>query len=382
MSKKSEKPRILILSTAYLPLVGGSELAIKNITDRIDGVEFDMVTGRYDVRASLTEHIGAIRVFRSGRHTTGLLKIFLPLTLFFTALRLVQKNKYALVHVFQASHAGGAAWLLKRLYPQLPMLVTLQEGKALDGQSFLVRFFRKIIIADADALSVISSYLYRYARSINTRAPMQIIPNGVAVQEFIVGAQNGRTAVRKQLRIQPEEKVILSVSRLVPKNGMRNLIIAMQSVLRQHPARLVIIGAGALEDELKLLARDLHVNEHVSFVGQVSHVDLPAFLGAADVFVRPSLSEGLGTAFLEAMACGVPVIASPVGGIPDFLTDGQTGLFCNPTDPNHIAATIARLLADPELAKNISTAGQTLVREKYDWDTIAIQMRQLYTLFV
>jgi glycosyltransferase involved in cell wall biosynthesis len=101
-------------------------------------------------------------------------------------------------------------------------------------------------------------------------------------------------------------------------------------------------------------------------------------LKISDVFVRPSLSEGLGNAFLEAMAASIPVIGTPVGGIPDFLKDEETGLFCEVGNPEDIAQKIEKLVFDDSLRKRIIENGLELVKEKYDWGFIAAQYIELY----
>lgn len=382
----SEKPRILILTTAYLPLIGGSELAIKHITDRIKNAVFDLVTARYDKRMPVSEQMGNVHVFRAGGRfgqlSIILPKIFLPLALFFAARKLMRRHRYALVHVFQASQAGGAGWLLKRVYPDLPLIVTLQEGKALDAQLWLVRFLRGVIISSADALTVISTYLDRYARTINDSSPVYLIPNGVDVEKFAAEAKVWRERIRSELKAGRDKRIILTVSRLVEKNGVQNLLIAAKKVLSSHNIKLVIIGDGPLMGRLKKMSHDLNMDEHVLFTGTVTYEDLPRYLGAADVFVRPSLSEGLGTAFLEAMACGVPVVASPVGGIPDFITDGETGFFCNPRDPGRIADSIIKVLGNSDAANVVVKRAFELVRTKYNWDMIAESMSGVYSKFL
>ncbi len=105
---------------------------------------------------------------------------------------------------------------------------------------------------------------------------------------------------------------------------------------------------------------------------------LPTHLSMADIFVRPSLSEGLGTAFLEAMAAGLPIIGTPVGGIPDFLKDGETGLFCKVANPKDLAEKIVRILKDEQLREKITENARALLAEKYDWDIIANKFAQIY----
>jgi glycosyltransferase involved in cell wall biosynthesis len=98
----------------------------------------------------------------------------------------------------------------------------------------------------------------------------------------------------------------------------------------------------------------------------------------AEVFVRPSVSEGLGTAFLEALACEVPIVGTPVGGIPDFLEDGKTGLFCEPGNPESVARAVSRLLSEPDLARSCAARGSEMVRESYPWGAAAERIAGLY----
>ena len=108
--------------------------------------------------------------------------------------------------------------------------------------------------------------------------------------------------------------------------------------------------------------------------------EVPKYLSIADVFCRPSLSEGQGISFLEAMASGVPIVATPVGGIPDFLKDGVTGLFCNKQDPKDIARVIKKLFEDENLYLLIKKNAIELVQKEYNWDNLSNKIKRV--LFV
>ena len=160
-----------------------------------------------------------------------------------------------------------------------------------------------------------------------------MIPNGVDLNLF--KSRDGHI----------DSKKIITVSRLVKKNGVGDLIEAMSGIRSELPDyRLQIIGSGPLEKKLKLQVKNLNLENNVEFLGEIPNELLPKYLSTADIFVRPSLSEGLGISFLEAMAVGLPVIGTLVGGIPDFLKDGETGLFCKVGDPEDIAEKINRIL--------------------------------------
>ncbi len=354
------KPRILILSTAYLPLIGGSELAIHHISQRLTEYDFDLVTKRYSSESPAVEQIGRVRVFRVRSP-----KFLLPLTILLKAISLTASHRYLLVHAYQASQAAGAAWLVHLVRPSLPFVVTLQEGKELDWQSWPVRCARALILQSADRITAISNYLAQYARKYS-KAPIDIIPNGVDMTEIARPPRN-------------PDPTILTVSRLVPKNNVEGIIRALPLVRNSITnIRLVIVGDGPLRSPLEALSTQLGVRDIVHFMSTVPHDQLPAIYAMANVFVRPSLSEGLGTAFLEAMAAQVPVVGSRVGGIADFLEHEQTGLVCDPHSPADIATQIIRILTDTTLRDGIVGRALLMVRERYDWNVVARQMDGVY----
>ncbi len=405
----TKKTRILILSSSYLPLIGGSELAIKNITDRLPDFEFDLITGRLNKNTPKYEKVGNVTVFRVGGTLGGakflLPKVFLPLAIFLKARKLTKTNQYIAIHAFQASSAAGGAWLLKYfyphtrtsesevpkgnrsfgvgVYPKLPFIITLQEGKNLEQQGFLINFFRGLILKKADRATAISRYLKNYIFQIAPNLKTEVIPNGVDIEHFSKEFSYGEmTALENKLGVMPDDKVIISVSRLVPKNGV-DLLIRATAVLKQRSSdsyRLLLVGDGEQREELKRLVVELGVDDRIIFAGSVNNEDLPLYLKISDVFVRPSRSEGLGSAFLEAMVAGVPIIGTKVGGIPDFLEDRKTGLFCA-LEPADIAFKISLILENAKLKDEIVKNARELVIERYDWDNIADKFRKIYQNF-
>lgn len=379
--------RILILSTSYKPLVGGSEIAIEEVTSRLPDYEFDLITARPDKKLPAFEKIGGVNVFRVG-NSLGLFhfllpKNFLPLAIFFKAKKLLSANEYHLIHAFQASQAAAAAWLLKFFYPKLPLVLTMQEGKDLKKQNFLTNLFRNLIIRKADRITAISQYLKNYILEIRKKISVTVIPNGVDVDKFSQEFSYGQLSeLADCLGIRPGEKVIVSASRLTFKNGIDSLIKAVGFLHQQNSAlewKLLLVGDGGLKKEMQNLSAGLGIEKKIIFAGTVSHSDLPQYLKIADVFVRPSRTEGLGNSFLEAMVAEVPVIGSSAGGIKDFLTDGETGLVCDPENPEDIARKIERILADESLRKEVVRNAKQLVVEKYDWDKIALEYKKIYS---
>lgn len=384
MAEKSR--RILILTTSFWPLVGGSETAIREITARLLDYQFDVITARLQADSFLTENMGNLRIFRVGGMFSFfklfLPKSFLPLAIFSLAKKLFKKEKYDLAHVFQASQAGGAAWLLKKTGLKCPIVLTLQEGQNLSAQNWLTKYFRARIIKNVDRATAISQYLVAYLKKIKPKLPVELIPNGVDLQNFSREFSYGELFnLADELGLRPGSKVIISTSRLVPKNGPDSLIKALAALQSNHPQedwRLLLVGDGAEKENLVALACSLAVEKRVIFQDSVGHKELPKYLKISHVFVRPSRSEGLGISFLEAMAAGVPIVGTAVGGIPDFLIHEETGLFCDPYNPEDIAAKIKIYFDNENLRKKVIKNARALVEEKYDWAKIAQEYRQLY----
>jgi len=387
MENKAKK--ILIFSTAYFPFVGGAEVAVKEITDRIFGIEFSMITARMDSKLPKFERLGNIDVYRVG---IGL-PIFDKLWLIFRgakfAKKLHKKNKYEAIWSIMASFGGFAALVFKRKNPDVRFLLTLQEGDNLAEVERKVRFikrrFRNIFIS-ADYIQAISNYLADWAKKMGAVCPVEVVPNG-ASQFQISDFRFQINEFKSKLGIREGENVVLTASRLVPKNGVGDLIAAMKYV--PDNVKLLICGSGQDEKELKDLSKRLGLSNRIIFLGHVLPEELPKYYAMADVFCRPSLSEGLGNVFLEAMAAGVPVVATPVGGIPDFLVDGQTGWFCRVKNPESIAEKIKWILDE----KNVETPGRVfvqkvvnnakvLVKERYNWDKIAKKMDNIFNKLI
>ncbi len=392
--------RILIFSLAYYPKhVGGAEVAIKEITDRIasEEISFDMITLRFDSTLPKFERIGNVNVYRIGFSTKnpsmGNLVIF-PLVLnkylfpfigFLKARTLHKKNSYDGIWAMMANYAGFGALFFKKKYPHVPYLLTLQEGDPIEYIKQRVRLVYALfeqIFTRADLVQAISHYLADFARDMGYRGPLEVVPNAVNVahfsQEYSV---EELFAFKQKLGKQSDEIFLITTSRLVKKNAIDEVIRALP--LLSPSVTFLVLGIGPDEVSLRALADSLKVSGRVKFLRQISHEEMPKYLKVSDIFIRPSRSEGLGNSFLEAMAAGIPVIATPVGGIPDFLFDPEknldhepTGLFCDVDDPRSIARQVKRLVDDEVLRTRLVMNGKKLVTEKYDWNITAHDMKE------
>mgnify|MGYP003575420705 CR=1 FL=1 len=278
-----------------------------------------------------------------------------------------------------ANWAGFAALFFKHHFPNVKYILTLQEGDPISYIKHKVWFvyplFKKIF-TKADVIQTISNYLADWAREMGVQGRVEVIPNGVNYEEF---AKPTFSAHGQEGNSREKSVWLITTSRLVKKNGVGDVIEALKFL--PENVKFKIVGIGPLESKLRVKAQKM--GERVEFVGLVSPDQIPKQLHSADMFIRPSLSEGMGNSFVEAMAAGLPVIATNVGGIPDFLTDpdqsphkAPTGLFVKVKDPKDIARKVERLIKNKQLCESLINNGKRLVREKYDWDLIAEEMQK------
>ena len=370
--------RILIFSFAYHPrFVGGAEVAVKEITDRISPAEaiFDMVTIG-DGRGAPTEKIGNITIHRVFKDMGTVQKLLFPFMAARKAAELHREHPYDAVWSIMASYAGYAGHIFKEKHPQIPFILTIQEGDHFGRrEGFLKPLFRKIFKA-ADQITAISTFLADWARDMGAACPITIVPNAVDIESFSRPLPSEAAEdLRAKLGKKDGDVYMVTTSRLVEKNAIGDVIES----LRYLPAnvKFLILGEGPDEEALKKQVTSLKLDGRVTFLGYVPHADMPPYLHVSDIFVRPSLSEGLGNSFLEAMAAGIPVIATPVGGIPDFLRDGETGLFCEPKNPRSIAQKVEKLMRDRESRDYIVRNARKMVEERYGWAEVAGEMKTI-----
>ncbi len=390
------KKKILIFSLAYAPWWGGAEIAIKEITDRIgEEFSFDMITPRFDRRLPTEERVGAIQVYRIGlakknptdvdlvKFPLYLAKIFYAPLALCKAVSLYRKNTYDAFWVMMA-YAGFPAVFFQKLYKQIPYVLTLQEG---DSIAHMTRRWRirpvypllRSVFTRARAVSAISTYLGEYARSMGFARKVRIIRNGVSITDFSRPVSSeGRALFRKNMGIEKDDICLITTSRLVPKNAVGDIISSLTYLPER--VKLLVIGSGPDETALRSLVEKHSLGRRVFFMGHIAYKELPRYYHAADIFVRPSLSEGMGSSFIEAMAAGLPVIGTAVGGMTDFRVDKDTGFVCEVGNPASIASQVTYSMAEENkdaVARVVRVARERIMKE-YDWDTIAEKMKVLF----
>jgi glycosyltransferase involved in cell wall biosynthesis len=201
------------------------------------------------------------------------------------------------------------------------------------------------------------------------RRKLAHIPNGIDTAAF-AAVEVDRPAVRAALGVAPDAPVVGTVGRLVEVKQQGVLIRAFAQILPEFlAARLVLVGDGPLRAELEGLTRSLGLGAAAVFAGY--RPDPERYLTAMDVFALPSRAEAMPLVLPEAWAAGLPCVASRVGGIPDLVEDGKTGLLVEPGDVNGLAARLRQLLADPPAARAMGQAGRAVARARYDVTVMA-----------
>jgi glycosyltransferase involved in cell wall biosynthesis len=278
------------------------------------------------------------------------------------------------------AHATGVpAGLFKQTFPEVKYILTLQEG---DPPEYIERKMRvfgpyfKRGFTSADIVQTISVFLGAWARNMGYHGPLEIIPNGVDTKHFSQEVTEAERQETEKILGKGEGNIFLvTTSRLVRKNGIDVAIRALPE-LPSH-VRFVIFGDGPEEEPLKKLAAELGVSGRVDLRGHIDHRDMPRFLKACDVFVRPSRSEGMGNSFIEAMAAGLPVVGTREGGLADFLVDARdseregTGWVAESEDSKAVARAVVHILEHAEEVEAVTRRAQNMVTEKYDWDLVA-----------
>jgi len=374
--------RILIFSTDdHLYPAGGAEQAMGEITKQLAHIEFDLICARLRRNALKYEKVDNVAIHRLGFGIPKLDGYILALFGHLKAFSLMKKQKYNLLWAVMASYGAFSAVRVVQK-TGLPFLLTLQEGdsfKYIYKKVFFVKNKFRKIFQTANGMQAISRYLYDWGKEMGFKGKVaEIIPNGVNIKNFTrqISAQEIKHA-RDTFGFKNNAFILFTSSRLEKKNGITDVVKALTYL--PDNVCFVICGSGSLEKKLQRQVKKLGLSKRVRFLGFVTRAELPHILRASDIFVRPSLSEGLGSSFLEAMAARVSIIGSMVGGIPDLLVDGKTGFVCESNNPQSIARAVKKIqtLKNEEKEK-ILTEAQNIAQEKYNWTIIGKQMNKLF----
>jgi phosphatidylinositol alpha-1,6-mannosyltransferase len=365
--------KILLVTNDFGPRAGGIETFVIGLLERIKGHEVTVFTSQqgdtsvYDQQ--WLDKFG-VRVIRDQS------KILLPSWRVTRAAQKIVAAKNIDVVVF------GAAAPLALMSPSLrksgvKKIIALTHGHEVWwAKIFPFNFAIKRIGKNVDHLTYLGEFTRQAiskALSRKSATEMVKIAPGIDTAHFI--PQPDAMQKRKELGLQ-DKKIIISVGRLVHRKGQDNLIQAMPAVLKEIPsAHLMLVGEGPYRKHLEKLVMKSSLEQNVTFAGRIMYDRLPSYLSAADLFAMPSRSrffglevEGLGIVYLEASACGIPVVAGNSGGAPDAVLEGVTGLCVDGTNIEQITGAIVEICRDAERASHMGAAGRNWIVDQWRWE--------------
>ncbi len=363
--------KIAILVPSFLPKwLAGTEIATYNMASHLtkNGHEIHVITS-WD--SGLPEE-GTEQGFFVHRLKLPKIK-FIGLVIFwFEVLVVLRKIDPDMIHVQRIDMAIPA--FLARKFMKKPYAVW--------GQGFDVYFpwrfkktISKLVFKNADVVIAQTENMKKHMQEIFNREVF-IIPNGIDVEKF--KNSPAKEMIRNILGLDNSNRVIIFVGNLRPVKGVKYLIQAMSTIVQKEVnARLILVGKGQQSDYLKNLAKEFRLEKYVIFVEEVPHEKVPEYLTASDIFVLPSLSEGFSIVSMEAMASGLPIIATKVGVLPEIIEEGVNGFLIESEEPRKIAEKVLYLLGDDDLRKRISENNKEKAKS-YSWTSIVQRLEEVY----
>ncbi len=371
--------RILFLCYEFPPVGGGGGRALWQLCRHLPdlGVEADLVTSAGTGRHQ--EVPGEVRVYtvptrRRSLHQAGpraMLEYLWrarPI-----ARRLLADRRYDLVHHFFSVPTGLSSFWLRH---RVPYVVSLRGGDVPgynEGEMqllhALLKPFNRRVMRRAAAVTSVSDHLADAVRCIEPGLEVRVIPNGVEVELFRppVAEADPRAPVH-----------LLCVARLTEWKGLQYLLACLAGFEVDQSYRLTVVGTGSYLPALQRQAEALSLGKRVEFVGVVPHEELPRWYGSADVFVLPSYGDASPQTATEAMACGLPVVATRESGVRQYVEHGVGGFLVAARDAAALEQPLRALIEDPQLRRRMGKASADRVRAHFTWRAMAERFAGLY----
>lgn len=374
--------RILLINSEYPPVGGGASNASANVAAIWAAAGHDVVvlTARYSSMPH-DEIVNGVRVIRVRARrkwrdrSNPFEQVSFMFGAMFGAVRLVRQWRPEFVVAFFGVPSGPAGLLLRWIYG-IPYIVSLRGGDVPGFRSYDFALYHKLISPvlhlvwrQAAAVVANSQGLRTLGRDFDNKVAIEIIPNGVESRQF---ANRGRQWSRPKL---------LTVGRVVYQKGIDIMFKAL-AALPDMDWDLMIVGDGSARPNLEKQAESLGLTDRVDFVGWQDKDGLVDYYRRANLFVYTSRDEGMSNAVLEAMAAGLPVVATRIAGNEELVLEGETGALVPSEDPEAVTAALMALIPDEAKREQMGAAGRERVNEFYTWEHTANQYLELMQTFL
>jgi glycosyltransferase involved in cell wall biosynthesis len=400
-ASKNGKPNICLVTESYYPIVGGGETQSRITAEDLiaHGFNVMVVTRQSNNSLKTFEEMGAIRVFRVPPQGKGHLQRWLMMPPLF-ALLFKHRQEFDVVMVSGYRALGIVAVLIGQFFHK-PCILKADNNGEMSGEFFAGglkkwnltlsswpvktilsrrnRFFQK-----ADAFVSISSEITAEVSSANIPAhKIHAIPNSVDTHRFYPVSGEKKDEIRQQLGLPLYDQIVVYTGRLMSTKGLPLLIEVWKAVQPSQPqAKLLIVGGGSkdihdCEDYLHSYVANNQLEDSVIFAGSVSNVD--EYLKASDVFVFPTEDEAFGISMIEAMACGLPAIATSVGGLKDIVSPGENGILIEVGSFDQLKQALVTVMSDLPKAQALGKAALSTVQERYTRSAVAQKYVELLT---
>ncbi len=378
---------VLFVGRWFPPLVGGVENYLFELYRRLPVERADLLLPAESGAAAFDQAHPELRVIRVPlpAGVSSVSKRALGPLLGVALQRLVRPG-YRQVHCGHIL-TGVAGYLAKRIWGRPYIVFTYGAELTREGLGAL----KRTVLRNATAVITISRYTTEQALRLGVR-PGRVVVIAPGVDSARYRPDLDGTAIRARHHLG-ERPVLVTVGRLAPTAQYKghDTVIKALPAIRRHVGEVayLVVGTGPDQPRLEALATQVGVSAHVVFAGYVSDAELPSYFAAGDVFVMPNrvdplgkgeATEGFGMVFLEAAACGLPVIAGNNGGARDAVVHEQTGLLLDVPDAAHVAEAAGCLLTDRPLARRLGAQGRERVLREFTWDRSAARLARLITL--
>lgn len=372
---------VVMVSASFFPYAGGAENQALELSKALAamGMRITVLTRRIN-ELSPVEKLGAVEVRRLPVIGKGLLdSISFMIGVFFWLVR--RRSTYRSIHVHLAGSPALAAVLAGQVAGKR-VIVKLGGGRGVGEIAQSTRTLAgrcKLVLLNwlQPRLVAVTPELTDELKAFGLDIPVTVIPNGVDADRFRPPSREERSAARRAIGLT-DEICFLYVGRLSYEKQLDMLAESFGEAVAETgaQARLLLVGAGDKEPAIRAAARRSGAADKVTILPPTAEIE--KVYRAADVFFLPSISEGLSNALLEAMCCGLPVIASRVGGTPEAVEDGRSGLLFDPTDQAALKSLLIRAIKEPEALKPLGEAARERAARRYAIGEIAKRYQELY----